>query len=78
MGLIDGNDCTLQDGIYIAPDAILSTEVSIYKIKVSGETFTARSHEGYLPIIDFKEASKNFKRLSVPSTNARFLESLIE
>jgi len=78
MTLIDGNDCTLQDGIYIGPDIIVSTEVAIYNIKVSGDTFTAMSHEGYLPITNFEEASKNFQRLSVPSTNARFLDSIIE
>ncbi len=72
--ITDANGLKLEDGLYTGPDPT-GIQDDIYKIIVRGDSFTAEYWEGFLSITNFEDAARHFRRLAVPTTNARFLDS---
>lgn len=74
MSLKDREGRRLESGAYVfqgAPDG----GYDMIKVEVApdGNSFTAQRFDGYLPITNFKDAAKNFSRLSEPATQTRFI-----
>jgi len=72
MTLIDRDGKPLEEGYYFARGGIGGTG-DIYKVKVSENTFTAESWEGFMPIVDFQQASRHFSRIDDIFTNMKFI-----
>ena len=73
MGLLKDSDRRdLENGYYAARGG-LGGKRDLYEVRVSGDTFTAESWEGFLPINDFRQAASNFSRIDDISCNLGFV-----
>ena len=71
----------LENGFYVASGSFtLGNSYDIYYIKLGIEenSFSVESWNGFLPIIDFREAAENFVPLKDPLVNWRFIGRKLE